>query len=125
MLPLKTTLFVNGISSGVTGVLLAVFSKPVAGIFNVANTSIFAATGIFLVLFAAFVVLTAANKTTNTSAVKLISTLDVLWVIGSAVTVLYFLTAISTIGIVLIIAVAGWVAMMAWLQTRGLKKVRG
>lgn len=119
MLPLRTTLLVNAISSGATGSLLAFFPGMVADIFGVTEKTYFLEVGIFLVLFAAFVIFVATRKPIKIRSVMLVTTLDLLWVLGSMVAVFMLAGIVSTIGIVLIIAVAAWVSMMALLQFKG------
>lgn len=120
MLPLRTTLLVNAISSGATGLLLCVFASPVAGIFGVTKAAPFLAVGLFLLVFALYVFITAKKQPLNPGAVRFITLLDTLWVLGSLVAAFLLTSVVSTIGIVVIVAVAGWVALMAWLQFRGL-----
>lgn len=119
MLPLRTTLLVNAISSGATGLLLALFPNIVAGIFGVSDTVYFIETGVFLVLFAAFVMYVGTRKSIKIKSVMLVTTLDLLWVAASIVSVFLLSGIVSTIGIVLIIAVAAWVGLMALLQFKG------
>lgn len=124
MSPLKTTLLVNAISSGATGLILALFPGMAAGIFGVSDTVYFAEVGIFLVLFAAFVMFVATRKPVSLRAVMLVTTLDLLWVLVSIVAVFLLAGTISTIGSILIIAVAAWVALMAFLQFKGTYAVK-
>ncbi|WP_127126120.1 hypothetical protein [Pseudoflavitalea rhizosphaerae] len=124
MSPLKTTLLVNAISSGATGLLLALFPGMAAGIFGISDTVYFVEVGIFLVLFAAFVVFVATRKPVSLRAVMLVTTLDLLWVLVSIVAVFLLAGTISTIGSILIIAVAAWVALMAFLQFKGTYAVK-
>lgn len=116
MLPLRTTLLVNAISSGATGLLLALFPNVAAGLFGVNGTVYFVEVGVFLVLFAAFVFFVGTRKPISIRSVMAVTMLDVLWVLASIIAVFLLAGMISTIGIVLIIAVAAWVALMALLQ---------
>ena len=120
MLPLRTTLIINGISSGATGALMIIFPKFLAEVFEVNATAPFNATGIFLAGFATLVLATAFQKNVNSKLVRLIITLDTLWVVGSAMLILLGYQSISAIGLILIAAVALWVAAMAYLQTKGI-----
>lgn len=124
MSPLKTTLLVNAISSGFTGILLAAMSSTVAGIFGVTDTVPFVEVGMFLILFAAYVLFVATRNPISVRNVMIVSTLDILWVVGSIVAVLLLIGVVSTMGIILIVAVAAWVALMALLQIRGSKAIR-
>jgi hypothetical protein len=119
MLPLKTTLLVNAISSGATGLLLALFPGMAAGIFGVSETVYFIEAGVFLILFAVFVLYVATRKPVSQRSVMMVTALDLLWVLASMVAVFLLAGVVSTIGIVLIVAVAAWVALMAFLQFKG------
>lgn len=119
MIPLTTTLRINGISSLATGLLLAIFPGVAANIFGVTATAPFVAVGLFLVVFASGVLFVAQRP--SPSAVKWIIRLDTIWVIGSAVAIIFLFSLISGIGTVLIAGVALWVAAMAVLQQKGLR----
>jgi uncharacterized protein len=120
MIPLKTTLTINAASSGATGLGLIILAGPVAGLSDVSETAPFIGVGIFLILFASFVLLVAVSKSINPNAVRLIITLDTLWVVASVVLVVIASSSISLIGIFIILAVALWVAAMAFLQNKGM-----
>jgi hypothetical protein len=121
MLSLRTTLLVNATSSGAAGALLVLFSRPGSSLFSLNGTIAFTATGIFLLLFAAYVFNAASRKDINRGQVYFISILDLLWVAASLVTLLTFGNDLSGIGIILIAGVAAWVGLMAYLQLKGLK----
>ncbi|WP_295124832.1 hypothetical protein [uncultured Chitinophaga sp.] len=122
MLPLKTTLFVNGISSGITGLGLVIFAPQAATLLGVAGaTPIVRETGIFLVLFSILVIFAALNR--RAGIVKLITTLDITWVLGSVLLIALAGSSLSAIGIAAIAMVACWVGLMAFLQRQGLKAV--
>jgi hypothetical protein len=84
---------------------------------------IFTGTGIFLVVFAAFVLGVATRKKIETRNVQLITALDVMWTIGSFLLVILVHKEISILGNALIVAVALWVAAMAFLQNKSLKPI--
>ncbi|WP_341843292.1 hypothetical protein [Chitinophaga caseinilytica] len=119
MIPLTTTLRINGISSLATGLLLAIFPGVAANIFGVTATAPFVAVGLFLVVFASGVLFVAQRPTP--AAVKWIIRLDTIWVIGSAVAIIFLFSLISGIGTVLIAGAALWVAAMAVLQQKGMR----
>ena len=118
MKSLKTILTVNALSSGATGLLLVIAPGFFADLFGIEATSPFVFTGWFLVLFAAFVQFVAITKAHNPGLVNLIIMLDVAWVIGSIVAILFLMNSISVIGSLLIGGVAIWVAAMAYYQNR-------
>jgi hypothetical protein len=123
MKTLKKVMLINAISSGATGLGLAVFPKSVAGLFETTATVPFVEVGIFLIAFAALVFSVSRGNPMNSRAVRLVIVLDTLWVIGSATIVLFQPLPISVIGYVFIGAVAAWVAAMAYLQAAGLRQV--
>lgn len=120
MITLKNVLFINGISSGVTGVGLIVFSSFVASATGINNPIVWYAVGTFLAAFGVFVFTTAKRLQLNQNKVRLITALDVSWVIGSLI-VITSPMEMTIIGRIAIIAVALWVALMAFLQYRGLR----
>jgi len=119
---LKNILLLNGISSGLTGLLLLLFSSKLSDLFNLMNNQYFIFVGGFLVLFSIYVCLTAMKLKQNLLKVKSIVVLDLAWVIGSVVIIGFGYHTISWIGIVLIIGIAIWVGTMALLQHLYLKK---
>ena len=123
MVTLKNVLLVNGLSSGATGVLLVVMGQFAAGLFGVSQPYAFWGTGIFLIAFAILVCMEGFQSTPRPSRVRLISTLDILWVIGSVVIVLFQMFNLTLLGYILIAGVAAWVALMAFLQISGLRKL--
>jgi hypothetical protein len=124
MLSLTTTMQVNAISSGATGALLIAGAKDIALLFGVASSGIFLGIGIFLFLFATLVFIVSRKKPVNHGAVKFIITLDTLWVVGSAVALVFVASSITMIGSLLVAGVAVWVGLMAYLQNRGLHAVQ-
>ncbi len=123
MTTLKNVLLVNAISSGATGALLMLFPAPMARLFGVEATTPFIAVGLFLLVFAAAVGYEALQKTPRTHRVQGIIVLDVSWVVGSLVAVGILFSTLSLLGNLAILAVAGWVAGMAFLQTKGLRRL--
>src|SRR6185369_10357968 len=78
MMSLKNILLLNGVSSGATGVLLLAFSRFFANLFLINSTMPFASIGIFLIVFAAFVIWVSMGNL-NRRTVQLIITLDTIW----------------------------------------------
>lgn len=118
MFNLTNILKLNAISSGATGLLLAVFPSVVASIFGVNNLAPFIETGIFLIAFAVFVFIVSVSRNPNQKLVKTIVALDTVWVIASVFAILALFSRISMWGTVIIAAIAVWVALMAYLQAR-------
>lgn len=118
---LRNVLLVNGISSGITGILLAGAPGFFANLFNVIDSTPFAEVGVFLILFSLFVLWTAFKNPIRQSWAKFIIGMDITWVAASIVAVFILFSYISIVGVVIILAVAGWVGAMAYLQGRTLK----
>ena len=114
-------MLINALSSGATGILIAVFSGYTAQLFGVSQRIPFVAVGMFLIAFALLVYVHSRSNAVSKGWLKLIVILDTLWVIESLILVFSQLFKLSTIGYALIIAVAVWVALMALLQARGLR----
>jgi hypothetical protein len=119
---LKKVLLINGLSSGATGLLLWIFSAYTAKLFGTADNVPFIVVGIFLVLFSVIVIIQAARKTASRGWIRLIIALDIIWVIESLFILVPKMFDLTTIGYLLIAGVAAWVALMAVLQIRGLKR---
>jgi hypothetical protein len=124
MKQLKTVLLINAISSAAAGLLLILLATPLAVLFGVADTVFFTGTGIFLLLFASFVGYVATRPQLSAGLVKLVTLLDLSWVLGSIVLVIEYANLLTLIGSILIIAVAAWVGLMALLQYKGLSIFR-
>lgn len=122
MYMLKNVLLVNALSSGATGVLLVLFPGLVAGLCGATLTWPFVAAGLFLIVFAVLVFVQSRKPVMQKGWIKLIIALDIIWVVESLIIVVPQLFGLSFLGYFLIGAVAGWVALMAYLQSRGLKQ---
>ncbi|MBL0743123.1 hypothetical protein [Chryseolinea lacunae] len=123
MITLRNVLLINAISSGATGFLLVVFPGFIANLFAVDAVMPFAEVGIFLLVFAAFVLYESRRKTVNVSRIYGIVAADTLWVIASALLLGIRPVAFSVLGNLFVAGVALWVAAMAYLQFRGVKQI--
>ena len=112
----------NSVSSGATGLLLAIASGSIATLFGTDQAQPFLEVGIFLVLFSIIVFIIGNNNLPRPGSVRIIIMADTLWVVVSLVIVLFQLFDLSVVGYIVISAVASWVAVMAYLQFNGLKQ---
>ncbi|MBC9794606.1 hypothetical protein [Sinomicrobium weinanense] len=119
---LKTILLVNAISSGITGLILSVVPTVFATIFQVSETLPFTEVGIFLILFSAFTGFTALGNPIRINRVKTIIGLDITWVVASFICVAILFSKISGWGSFMMIGVAAWVGLMAFLQATAVKR---
>lgn len=123
MTALKNVLLLNAVSSGATGLGMILFPATIATIFGVNGISAIVGVGIFLIVFAGIVGIVSRSKPIGDAAVRFIVMLDVLWVLASVAVVVLQMFALSLVGYLAIAFVAGWVALMAYLQANGLKKL--
>lgn len=120
---LKNVLLVNAISSGITGILLSSMPAVFAGLFGVDTTAAFTEVGIFLVLFSLYVIIAAFKNPIRKDWTRFIIAMDVIWVVASLIAVLFLFSSISFMGTFLILVVAAWVGLMAYLQRKQLSMV--
>lgn len=113
----------NAVTSGITGLILAIVPRFVANLFATSNTTAFVAVGIFLFAFAVMVFRASIQNPLLEKTVNTIIALDTLWVLTSLAIILLQLLDVSTLGYSLIAAVAAWVALMAYLQFKGKKQL--
>lgn len=123
MTTLRNVLMINAGTSGITGAGLILFSSQTATIFGTNEPVAFSGTGIFLIAFASFVGFVASQKIIRENRVRFIITLDILWVVISLGIVVLQAFGLTMLGYGLISAVAGWVGLMAYLQSVGLKQL--
>lgn len=123
MTSLKNVLLINALSSGATGIVLVLSGGFIANVFGLSEPLAFQGVGIFLIAFGILVLVEGRQKETRAGRVQLIIALDLLWVAGSLIIIVLQLFALSSLGYLLIAVVGLWVALMAWLQLKGLKKI--
>ncbi|KAB7530361.1 hypothetical protein F8C76_02300 [Flagellimonas olearia] len=116
MLTLTNILKINAISSGTTGLVLVIFSKFSANLFATTTQLPFIITGLFLLIFSMFVVYQAYQNPLNVKKIVSIIWMDRLWVLTSVVAVPILYNSISSTGVVIIMAIAVWVGLMAYIQ---------
>ena len=120
---LKIVLLINAISSGITGILLALMPDIFATLFKTDKIAPFVEVGIFLKLFSSFVLLAAFNEANQKRWTKLIIKLDLIWVVASIFATVFLASSIGVVGSIIILAIAAWVGLMAYLQQNTLNKL--
>jgi len=115
---LQKSLFINLVFSGVSGIILFVFSNQISELFEISNSLVFKIIGIALILFALYIFFTIKKQ--NRLLVLSIIFQDFLWVIGSIVILIFQPFPISNIGNGLILIVALIVLFMGLNQTKAL-----
>ena len=118
---LKIYLRINSIFSLASGILMAEFSNELLHFFNIqieGNRYLFDIIGINLIVFAIFVWYVSARQIQNSIFVKIISFLDILWIVGSIIIVALQLFNLSIIGYLTIALVALWISFLAYNQLK-------
>lgn len=116
MKELKKYLTINSIFSAISGLTMLLFSSNLNKLFNINNVYVFPVIGCNLLFFAAFVWFVFSRQLTNRILVTTITTLDLLWVLGSLAIVGLGLFDLSQNGNILISIVAVWIAFLAYKQ---------
>lgn len=124
MTTLKNVLLLNAITSGVTGIALAVMPQFFAHVFEVNATAPFIGVGIFLSVYAIAVWLVSRPRTVSLKAVNGVIIADSLWVAASLILIVLQPYNISLLGNIMIAGVALWVLLMAYLQYRAAKPLQ-
>lgn len=123
MKKLKTYLKINSFFSLITGILMAVFSDDLLAFFNIpkdGNIYLFDIIGLNLMIFAIFVWYVSVKQIQSSILVKIISFLDVLWVLGSMSIVAFQLFNLSKSGYITISIVAFWIGFLAYNQLKNI-----
>lgn len=123
MKTLRNVLLINAVSSGATGLGLAVTPGIFAELFNTTLRAPFIGTGLFLVAFAIIVFFESRREELSPAWIRFIILMDGLWVACSLFIIALKVFEISGLGYAMIGAVALWVALMGYLQYAGLRKM--
>jgi ribosome-associated toxin RatA of RatAB toxin-antitoxin module len=118
---LQKSLLTNAIFSGLSGIVLVVFNKLIARLFDTANTVVFWIIGLALIFFAATIIY--EMKRQKPIGVLLIIIQDFVWVIGSIVLLIFQPFEISITGNVIIALVAFVVLFMGINQAKALGQI--
>ena len=113
---LRKYLTINGLFSGVCGLIMLLFAESLNDFFYLENDYIFPIVGVNLLIFSVFVRYVSVTQLSNTILVKIITILDVFWVLGSIIIVLFGLFDLSTKGYFLISIIGLWIAFLAQKQ---------
>lgn len=106
----------NSAFSALSGLLLTFASNMFNSLMGISNTLILPIIGINLLVFSLMVYYVAVKQLKNKSLVNLITTLDLLWVIGSLALIVFQWFDLSTTGYIVIGCVSIWIAYLAFMQ---------
>lgn len=113
---LKKYLKMNSLFSGISGLIMLLFSKWLNGLFDITNEYVFQIVGVNLLVFSVCVWFVSKRYLSDKKIVNLICILDGLWVFGSILIVVLNLFNLSYIGYFTISIVAIWIAYLGYNQ---------
>jgi hypothetical protein len=119
---LRRSLQLDGVASGLCGVLLLAAAGPVAPLMGLGGPGIARAVGALFVVFAAAVLWNAARATVSRGGALAAVVLNAAWVLGSAVVIVD--GPLTALGNVAVAAVAAAVLLFAVLEAVGLARLR-
>jgi hypothetical protein len=119
---LRRSLQLDGLASGLCGVLLLAAASPISALMGLADPSIARVVGAILMVYAAALVWNGARATVSRAEAVAAVVLNAGWVIGSAVVVL--VGPLTLIGNLAVAAVAAAVLLFAVLEVVGLTRLR-
>jgi hypothetical protein len=115
---LKRTLLVNGIATAMTGLLALLGAPWLPAVLGPASPLLLAVIGIGLLGFAAVLVVQARRPRIERRVAWAIAVMDIAWVLGSLAVV--EVGALTTLGNLIVAAVAAVVLVFAILEVRGI-----
>ena len=119
---LRRSLQLDGIASGLSGVLLVAAAEPISALMGLAGPGIARVIGAGLVIYAAALLYNAARATVSRVEAVAAVVLNAVWVLGSALVILAGpLTLVGNLGVA---AVAAAVLLFTMLEVVGLTRLR-
>ncbi len=119
---LRRSLQLDGIASGLCGVLLLAAAPPVASLIGLSGPGIARAVGAVLAIYAAALLYNAARATVNRAEAVAAVVLNAGWVLGSALVILA--GPLTMVGNLAVAAVAAAVLLFTVLEVVGLTRLR-
>lgn len=119
---LRRSLQLDGIASGLCGVLLVVAASPISALMGLADPSIARVVGALLMVYAAALLWNGERATVSRAEAVAAVVLNAGWVIGSAVVILA--GPLTLIGNLAVAGVAAAVLLFGVLEVVGLTRLR-
>lgn len=119
---LRRSLQLDGIASGLCGVLLVAAASPISAVIGLAEPGIARVVGALLVVYAAALLWNGERATVSRAEAVAAVVLNAGWVIGSAVVILA--GPLTLIGNLAVAALAAAVLLFAALEVVGLARLR-
>ncbi|HEX9748037.1 MAG TPA: hypothetical protein VGB86_06490 [Methylomirabilota bacterium] len=119
---LRRSLQLDGIASGLCGVLLVAAASPISAVIGLAEPGIARVVGALLVVYAAALLWNGARATVSRAEAVAAVVLNAGWVVGSAVVILA--GPLTLIGNLAVATVAAAVLLFGALEVVGLTRLR-
>ena len=119
---LRRSLQLDGIASGLCGILLLAAASPISALIGLAGPSIARVVGALLMVYAAALLYNGARATVSRGEAMAAVVLNAGWVIGSALVILA--GPLTLVGDVAVAAVAAAVLLFTMLEVVGLTRLR-
>ena len=120
---LRRSLQLDGIASGLCGVLLLAGAPHISALMGLAGPGVARVVGALLVIYAAALLYNAARATVSRAEAVAAVVLNAGWVLGSALVILA--GPLTMVGNLAVAAVAAAVLLFAMLEVVGLTRLRG
>jgi hypothetical protein len=119
---LRNALRGNALFSGLSGIVSLVAAQSLATFTGIQESLVFVILGVVLILFAVDLIWIASRESINRRFAVAVIFMDVAWVAGSAIILLFDLLPLTVAGRWTIALLAEVVAVFAILQTIGLRR---
>lgn len=119
---LRNALRGNALFSGLSGIVSLLAAQSLAAFTGIQESLVFVVLGVVLILFAVDLIWIASRESINRRFAVAVIFMDVAWVAGSAIILLFDLVPLTVAGRWTIVFLAEVVAVFAILQTIGLRR---
>ncbi|MPY78633.1 MAG: hypothetical protein GEV04_09075 [Actinophytocola sp.] len=118
---LRTSLVLDGIATGLTGVLIAALSGMLDTVLG-PSTAFVLGVGLFFVAYGATVLVIGTRGMINRGAAGAVAGANLLWTVVSVIVVIAGTLSLTTLGVVTALALAVVTTVFAELQITGLRR---
>lgn len=118
---LRTSLVLDGVATGLTGVLLAALSGVLDTVLG-PSAAFVLGVGLFFVAYGATVLAIGTRRTINRGAAGAVAGANLLWTVVSVIVVIAGMLSLTTLGVVTALALAVVTTVFAELQITGLRR---
>lgn len=118
---LRTSLVLDGVASGLSGVLIAALTGVLDTVLG-ASTTLLLDIGLFFVAYGAAVLVIGTRNVINRTAAAAVAAANLLWTMASVVVLIAGTLSLTTLGVVTALVLAVVTTVFAELQITGLRR---